>query len=321
MPNPPEPDLSVIVVNYNTAHLLKEMFDTLAAATQGISYEVIVVDNASRDDSLTVLKEQHPGVKVIANAQNVGFGRANNQAIEHLRGRHVLLLNTDAFMAPDALQRSIAHLKANPKVGVLGVRLLSRDGSLQPSCRYFPTPLNIFLLRTGLQRLLPFVRPIDDLSWDHLSARDCDWVPGCFYLMPRKVVTATGLFDPRFFLYCEEVDHCKRVKQAGWDVRYLGEASTIHIGGESAKSDSELTAQGRQISVLLTESELLYVRKHHGLLGLYAHVTLSVVGDAYIALKRLLRQRCWSLAAAEFNNSRQILRFLKLTQTGTQATR
>jgi N-acetylglucosaminyl-diphospho-decaprenol L-rhamnosyltransferase len=321
MPKPPELDLSVIVVNYNTAHLLREMFDTLAAATQGISHEVIVVDNASRDDSLSVLRSQHPGAHVIANAQNVGFGRANNQAIEHLRGRHVLLLNTDAFMAPDALQRSLAHLAANPKVGVLGVKLLSRDGSLQPSCRYFPTPLNIFLLRTGLTRFLPFVRQIDDLTWDHAGARDCDWVPGCFYLMPREVVTSTGLFDPRFFLYYEEVDHCRRAKQAGWGVRYLGDTSTVHIGGESAKSDSELTAQGRQISVLLTESELLYVRKHHGLAGLGCHLALSLLGDAYIALKRLIKHQRLSVAAAEFDNSRQIFRFCKLTQAGTKATR
>jgi N-acetylglucosaminyl-diphospho-decaprenol L-rhamnosyltransferase len=319
--NPPEVDLSVVIVNYNTAHLLDEMFSALSVALGSLSHQLLVIDNASRDTSVEHLKRRHPHVEVLANLENVGFGRANNQAIPHLRGRHVLLLNTDAFVAPNSITQSLLHLTQNPDVGILGVRLLSRDGSLQPSCRFFPTPLNVFLSRTGLSRLVPWVRAIDDMGWDHMTSRDCDWVPGCFYLMPRQVVEKVGLFDPRYFLYYEEVDHCKAVKAAGWRVRYFGPVSTVHVGGESAKSDATLTAQGRQISVLLTESELLYFRKHHGLLGLSLHLILTLTGDFYLAIKHLMKLRSLTLAASEFKNSAQVLRFCRLTRMGTVPTR
>jgi N-acetylglucosaminyl-diphospho-decaprenol L-rhamnosyltransferase len=105
-------------------------------------------------------------------------------------------------------------MEVNPCCGVLGVKLVGRDGALQPSCRYFPTPWNVFLAKTGLQRLFPGTRLVDDMTWDHASVRECDWVPGCYYLIRREVIERVGLFDPRYFLYYEEVDHCRRVSCA-----------------------------------------------------------------------------------------------------------
>ena len=117
---------------------------------------------------------------MIANSVNVGFGRANNQALPHVRGRYVLLLNTDAFVSADTLPKTVSFMDAHPRCGVLGVKLVGEDGSLQPSCRYFPTPWNVFLASTGLQRFFPRTRLVDDMSWDHASVRECDWVPGCY---------------------------------------------------------------------------------------------------------------------------------------------
>jgi N-acetylglucosaminyl-diphospho-decaprenol L-rhamnosyltransferase len=147
---------------------------------------------------------------------------------------------------------------------VLGVKLVGEDGSLRPSCRYFPTPWNSFLLATGLKRFFPKARLVDDMSWDHAAVRQCDWDPGCFYLMRPESVERVGLFDSRFFLYFEEVDHCRALKNDGWDVTYFPFTQVIHIGGESAKSQGALTGGGRQISAMQIESELLYHRKHHG---------------------------------------------------------
>ncbi len=284
-------DLTVIVVNYNTAHLLQPMFDAIEAAAQALAIQTIVVDNASRDGSVALLRERHPQAELIANDTNVGFGRANNQAIPLIRGAHVLLLNTDAFVAPDTLAKTLAWMHAHPRCGVLGVRLVGRAGEQQPSCRFFPTPLNTFLMRTGLARFFPWVRGIDDPHWDPAVSRDCDWVPGCYYLMPRAVVEQVGLFDPRYFLYCEEVDHCKRVRQAGWTVHYFADTTVVHLGGESAKSAGELTDSGRQISALQIESELLFFRKHHGVAGLWAAVVLTAVANAYLALKWIVKRR------------------------------
>ena len=208
-------ELSIIIVNYNTAHLLAEMFAALDAATRGLSTQVIVVDNASRDGSAALIRSRYPAVALIDNPSNVGFGRANNQALPLLRGKHVLLLNTDAFVAPDTLAKTLPYLREHPRCGVLGVRLVGRDGTQQPSCRFFPTPLNVFLMHTGLARFFSRVQLIDDPRWNPRQSRECDWVPGCFYLMPREVLDQVGLFDPRYFLYSEEVDHCRRVKAAG----------------------------------------------------------------------------------------------------------
>ena len=215
----------------------------------------------------------------------------------------MLLLNTDAFVSPDTLTKTVGFMDAHPSCGVLGVKLVGQDGSLQPSCRYFPTPWNVFLTSTGLNRLFPGARLVDDMSWDHASVRECDWVPGCYYLVRRDVIERVGLFDPRYFLYYEEIDHCRAVRQAGWSVIYYPFTEVVHIGGESAETEGPLTRAGRQISPLQIESELLYFRKHYGLSGVLAAVFLATLSDAISAskvlcggsIRRKPRQRaaCW----------------------------
>lgn len=288
---PPAADVSVVVVNYNTAHLLHEMWAALERARDGLNLQAIAIDNASRDDSVALLRRDFPQVQLIVNPSNVGFGRANNQALPFVTGRYVLLLNTDAFVAPDTLVKTVAYMDGHADCGILGVRLVSRDGTLQPSCRFFPTPWNVFLLRTGLKRLFPGQRMVDDMAWDHASTRECDWVPGCYYLVRRELIAQVGLFDPRFFLYFEEVDHCRVAKQAGWKVVYFAHTRVVHLGGESAKSEGDLTASGKQISALQVESELLYFRKHFGLAGALVSALSSSLADGIVASKQLLRHR------------------------------
>ena len=277
-------DITVIVVNYNTAYLLDRMFSALAAAQGDLRIQTVVVDNASSDHSVALLRTKYPDVELVENPINVGFGRANNQAVARIRGRFVLLLNTDAFISPDTLLKTVGFMKENPRCGVLGVKLVAEDGSLQPCCRYFPTPWNVFLGTTGLGRFFPHTRLVDDMSWDHASIRKCDWVPGCYYLIRREVVERVGLFDPQYFLYCEEADHCRRVVQAAWDVIYCPHTQVVHIGGESAKANGQLAEGTRQISALQIESELLYFRKYYGLIGLFHSVFLMMVTDTYVAL-------------------------------------
>lgn len=314
-------DLSVVVVSYNTAHLLPRMFDALSAASEGLALQVVVVDNASRDGSVAWLREHQPEAELIVNETNVGFGRANNQALPRLRGEHVLLLNTDAFVAPDTLRSTLDWMRSHPRCGVLGVRLVGRDGTQQPSCRNFPTPLNMFLLRTGLARFFPWVRGIDDPRWDPRSSRPCDWVPGCYYLMPRKVVDEVGLFDPRFFLYCEEVDHCRRVKRAGWEVHYFAGASVVHLGGESAKTAGELTEAGRQVSALQIESELLFFRKHYGVAGMAAAIALAALADTYLALKWVVKRRDVAGTRLYWDHAGTTWSLFRQTAWGTRPTR
>jgi N-acetylglucosaminyl-diphospho-decaprenol L-rhamnosyltransferase len=317
----PEVDLSVVVVNYNTAHLLHEVFGKLAAATAGLRTQVIVVDNASRDDSVAVLRRDFPQHELIANPDNVGFARANNLAVPRLRGEYVLLLNTDAFVAADTVHATVAHLRSQPDIGVLGVRLVGADGSLQACCRTFPTPMNLWLGRCGWLRIAPWLRPVDDLEQDHTAVRDCDWVPGCYFLMPRALVDRIGLFDPRYFLYYEEVDLCRAVKNAGWRVVFFGRTTVVHVGGESAKSDAKLSAGSRQISNLQAESEVLYVRKHHGLFGLCAHVALTWLGVPMLALRNLLKRRGAHELPVAFGTAAQLQKAFFATRLGARPTR
>lgn len=283
--------VTVIVVNYNTAHLLPEMFAALELAASGFELECIVIDNASRDDSVALMRRDFPQHQLLVNQINVGFGRANNQALPFVSGDYVLLLNTDAFVEPDTLSKTVTFMESNQRCGVLGVRLVGRDGALQPCCRYFPTPLNTFLHRTGLEGLFPSVTKADDLAWDHASVRRCDWVPGCYYLVRREVIDQIGLFDPRYFLYFEEIDHCRAVKRAGWDVVFLPDTTVMHIGGESARSEAKLTESGRQIDALQIESELLYFRKNHGIAGVWTDVLLASLGEIIVFAKRMARGR------------------------------
>jgi N-acetylglucosaminyl-diphospho-decaprenol L-rhamnosyltransferase len=203
----------------------------------------------------------------------------------------------------------------------LGVRLVGRDGDLQPSCRYFPTPMNVFLSRTGLERFFPFVRSIDDMIWEHDSVRECDWVPGCYYLVRREVIEQVGLFDPRFFLYYEEVDHCRAVKSAGWKVVFYPHTTVVHVGGESAKSDAKLTEAGRQISEFQIESELLYFRKHHGLLGVWFSVVLTALADMLLSVKWVMRRKTFSGLRVFWSDFASRVSLLLRTSWATKPTR
>ncbi|MDF3933415.1 glycosyltransferase family 2 protein [Pseudomonas citronellolis] len=313
--------LDVLIVNYNTAALLQPMFDAMRRADGAHRANYLVVDNASADDSLACLARACPEALVLANERNVGFGRANNQLVAHLKGKYALLLNTDAFVAADSLDKTLEYMDAHPECGILGVRLVGRDGELQPSCRHFPTPLNLFAVRTGLGRFFPGMRMVDDMTWDHASVRECDWLPGCFYLIRREVIEQVGLFDPRYFLYYEEVDHCKRVKQAGWKVVYYPHTTVVHIGGESSRSVAEVEAAGRQISLLQIESELLYFRKHHGLSGLALHLALWSLGDFILATKALLKGRGWPSARGFWRHARTVWGLVFDTRFASQPTR
>jgi N-acetylglucosaminyl-diphospho-decaprenol L-rhamnosyltransferase len=314
-------DLSVVLVSYNTAHLLQRLFAALDRAKGNLNLQIIAVDNASTDNSVEILERQYPAVTLVKNSENVGFGRANNQAISLVRGRHTLLLNTDAFLAPDSLEKTISFLEEHPRCGVLGVKLVNEDGQLQPSCRYFPTPWNVFLQKTGLSRFFPANRLIDDLNWDHASVRQCDWVPGCFYLMRGNVLEQLGLFDPRFFLYYEEIDHCRAVKTAGWEVIYYPYTEVVHIGGESAKSDSTISDISRQISPLQIESELLYFRKYYGLSGVIAGVLLSISADLLSALNSLLRRFDLKGVNGAIEHSSTVMRIFGATGFAAHPTR
>ena len=201
-------------------------------------------------------------------------------------------------------------MDSHPRCGVLGVKLVGPDGSLQPSCRYFPTPWNVFLATTGLNRFFPGTRLVDDMSWDHASVRECDWVPGCYYLVRREVIERVGLFDPRYFLYCEEVDHCRAVRQAGWSVIYYPFTQVVHIGGESAESEGPLTVSADNSRHFRSKVNCCTFGSITVLRVLQAAVFLAMLGDVMRACNGLVRRLDSARAAAAARHTWTVLKLL-----------
>lgn len=238
--------------------------------SNGLQIEILVVDNHSSDGSPEMVESEFPRVRVLRSTINLGFGAANNLAIQAAGGRYVILLNSDAFLCPGSLMAAVNNMNRHPEVALAGARLVGRDFSWQPSARMFPSIFNDALVLTGLAARFPKSRFFGhfDRTWaDPSEPAQVDWVPGAFSIFRAQVLDKVGLFDPRFFMYSEEVDLCRRIKTAGYQIWYWPDIQVIHIGGESSRQvkNLELSSSGStQLVLWRMRSTLLYYRKHHG---------------------------------------------------------
>jgi GT2 family glycosyltransferase len=275
------PQASIVIVSFNTRDLLRECIENLQLEAGGVLYETIVVDNASLDGSADMIAAHFPKVRLIRSETNLGFAGANNRAFEIARGSYIVLLNSDAFLRPDALPLAVMHMEKNPAVGLGGGCLVARDGGWQPAARMFPSPLNDLLGMSGLAASFPQSRFLGraDRTWaDPHEATAVDWVPGAFSIIRKDVLDQIGNFDERFFLYFEEVDLCRRIMAAGYEIWYWPDVITVHIGGESSRKvpGLEMSSSGSQLTLWRMRSELLYYRKHHGALGAWSAMLLEI---------------------------------------------
>mgnify|MGYP002849301656 CR=1 FL=1 len=263
------PDLSIVLVNWNALDLTVDALTSIADQTRGIEYEAFVVDNGStRDRGLDELESKFPWVTLITNQENLGFGRANNQAFERASGRYVLALNTDTIQVENALGEAVRYLDAHPEVGGLGIRHLNDDEtrSTQASAFRFPRPGQELLGLLGLRT------PDDPTIWpdDDRGDVDADWLVGSFLMVRRETLDAVGVFDDRFFVYEEDIDWCRRARTAGWVLRFRPALSMIHLGSASAPHI-------RDKSFMHFRSHLTYLRKHHGTVVAAAHYLAMVL--------------------------------------------
>jgi hypothetical protein len=235
-------DLSVIIVNYNVKEFLLNSLDSIRKAAKNISSEIIVVDNNSDDGSIEALREKYPDVILIENKKNVGFGRANNQALEIARGKYILLLNPDTIVREDTFEKMIGFFEKNPSVGIAGCKVLNPDGTLQLACRRgFPGPWTSFTKVMGLSSLFPKSKIFARYNLTYLNENDTyevDAVSGAFLMLTKKAYEKIGGFDNQFFMYGEDLDLCYRAQQAGYKVFYFHETEIIHYKGESTKRSS-----------------------------------------------------------------------------------
>lgn len=268
MPHDASIDLSIIIVSWNVAGLLAKCLDSIHNGYVALNeadgdkpvIEIIVVDSASGDDTVPMVQTRYPHVQLLAQQENVGFTRGNNIGLAVARGRHLMLLNPDTEVIDDALVQLIRYLDAHPQVGIVGAHTLNSDGTHQSTRRRFPTKMLAFFESTWLQPFAPralldayYVRDSDDTT-----TVTVDWVQGSALMARYEVYGQIGGLDEGYVMYSEEMDWCKRAKDAGWQVVYHGQAQIVHHGGKSSDQ------AGARTHIHFQQSKIRYFRKHHG---------------------------------------------------------
>jgi len=224
-------DLSVVIVTYNSVSLIQQCLSSLMRSRSGITFEIIVVDNASIDNTVRIVKERYPDVRLIENNENAGFGKASNIGARVTGGKTIVFLNPDTVVEDFCLDKLHSFIEKTPEVGIVAPRLLYPDGTLQLSCRKYYKIRTILINRSPLKKFSFFRKELNDhlmFNADHSRTQEVDWLLGACLAMPRKVMEKVGCFDERYRLYFEDVDLCRRVKSADYKVIYYPEATVIH---------------------------------------------------------------------------------------------
>jgi GT2 family glycosyltransferase len=294
---PVQPDLSVIIVNWNTRELLAKSLASVFVTIHKCSFEVIVVDNGSTDGSSQMVREQFPEVHLIENQENLGFARANNQAIRQCRGDFVLLLNSDAFLMQGAVDRMMELSLINDQAGIVGPTLFYPDGRSQRSHGPLPTLTSEMISLAGFDkiRLWPIKR------YRLPDPFETGFVSGACMFVRRSMLQEIGLFDENFFFFSEEVDLCYRAHKAGWKVFFIPFAVAIHIEAGS----SGMTANRR---LNLYRGKLRYFAKHYGdsaknqlLIAMRILTTIKVWSYSmlrWVTLGNIARDQFWRIVSA-----------------------
>lgn len=253
-------DLSIIIVSWNVEKLLRDCLESIFSKHMSLDIQVIVVDSASSDGTVDMVRTHFPQVALFAMDENIGYTRGNNVGLENASGRHILLLNPDTVVIDDALEAMIDYLDTHPDVGIVGPRTLNADNSVQSTRRRFPTRMTALFESTWLQPYAPkkLLRDyyLDEVADDQTS--EVDWVQGSALMARREVYEQIGGLDTGYVMYFEETDWCKRAKAAGWKVVYLGSASIYHLSGASAEQ------AGSHKHIHFQQSKLRYAYKHLG---------------------------------------------------------
>jgi GT2 family glycosyltransferase len=234
-------DLSIVIVSYNTRDILRECLRSVVERTD-VPFEVIVVDNASRDGSARMVREEFPEVRLISNSRNEGYSCANNQGFRVSRGRYILLLNSDTIVLPGTLRSLVEFLEDHPDVGIAGCRLERPNGDLDLACRRsFPTPMVSLCRFLTLSRVFPSSRRLARYNLTYLDpagSYEVDSIVGAFMLVRREVIEQMGGLDESYFMYGEDLDWCYRARQQDWRVWYVGSERVIHYKGASSSQES-----------------------------------------------------------------------------------
>lgn len=237
-----EPTISVVIVNYNVKTYLAQALVSIQRALDGISHEIFVVDNASVDGSSQYIRKNFPEIKLIENKENVGFGRANNQALKLVQGKYIVLINPDTVVQEDTFEKLLEFFDQTPKAAAATCKIINPDGTFSIDCRHsIPTPAIAFWKVTGLSRIFPKSKIFGQYNLTYLDPEQIYSVPavsGSFMMIKKSVLDDVGLFDEQFFMYCEDIDLCYRINQKNYKIFYVPTTQIIHYKGESTKKNN-----------------------------------------------------------------------------------
>ncbi|HHY38782.1 MAG TPA: glycosyltransferase family 2 protein [Clostridia bacterium] len=290
----------MLIVTHNSHEYVDRCLCSVLRECRSYNSRIIVVDNDSSDDTRHIIEKRHPEVTLIASKQNLGFARANNLGLAKApASKWILLLNPDTEMLEGSLATLMNEGKKRTNAGVLGPMLLNEDGTIQKSCRNYPTILGEALRIVFLDRLPPLSR-YGLRHWHHKAFQKVDWLSGACMLIPRKVADETGLFDPTFFMYSEDMDFCYRVMKMGLDVLYVPSAKVVHIGGGSSRH-----YQLRMLCELF-KSKYHFMNKYYGarimrfyrlltVSGLVTRMTIWAVFGFFNQKARQKASECWNV--------------------------
>jgi N-acetylglucosaminyl-diphospho-decaprenol L-rhamnosyltransferase len=274
-------DVSIVIVSWNTRALVLDCLASLASAVGGLTFEVVLIDNASADDTVAEVRRLYPSVVIVENRENRGFAAANNQGIGCSHGRYTLLLNSDTVAEPRSIETLVRFADSEPRSGAVGGMLLEGDGRFQASFQKAPSILRECLSASGLGPRLWFHGYPSYGPAQSRARRQVDVIPGACMLLRREALDDVGLLDESYFMYSEETDLCRRLHVRRWEVWYVPEARITHLGGQS-------TRQMRTAMVLaLYRSKVRYMAIHHGALHALALRTLFTI---ILRVKRLVAE-------------------------------
>ncbi|MBI4089885.1 MAG: glycosyltransferase family 2 protein [Candidatus Kerfeldbacteria bacterium] len=258
-------DLSVIIVNYKEPGFLRQCLKGIRSANPRLTYEIIVIDNASNDGSVDMVREHFPDVQLLAQTVNRGFAVGVNLGLRASSGRYVLILNPDMAIFAGSLESLVAYLDAHSQVGMVAPKLLNPDGSVQMSCLLFPKLTTPILRRTPIGQL-PFarrqLRAYLMVDWDHRAERPVEWVLGSCMLVRRSAVDHVGPMDERFFMYFEDVDWCRRFWEKHWRVVYLPSVQLVHYHQRMSAENPGLKGVFQKLTRIHIQSGFKYFQKY-----------------------------------------------------------
>jgi GT2 family glycosyltransferase len=266
--------VSVIIVSWNARSYLHDCLASVYTTSGALLHEIIVVDNASTDGSPEMVAKMFPSVILIQSKENLGFARANNLGIRRATSQFLALINSDVLVHPGCFQQLTGYFENHHDAGLVGPKILGRDGCLQHSCRRLPTVWNSICRALALDRVLsrwPFFSGFEMWHWNHDTLAEVDVLSGCFWVARRQAVSEVGELDGSFFFYAEDIDWCKRFGDAGWKVVFVPSAVATHFGGGSS-SNAPL-----RYSIELLRANLIYWKKHHGYFGRFTYRLLSTI--------------------------------------------